>query len=69
MMPNMILDMTALLAPFCAGCIGVALVGLGALVAVAMDERARRRRPGVAIARPVRPAHATPRSARVRTAA
>jgi hypothetical protein len=43
MVPNLVFDMTSLLVPFCAGCLGFALVGLGALVAVAMGERPRRR--------------------------
>jgi hypothetical protein len=43
MMPNLVLDMTSLLAPFCAGCLGFALVGLGALWAVANEDRRRKR--------------------------
>jgi hypothetical protein len=38
------LDLTDLLVPFCSICAGFSLIGLGALVAVAIEERPRRRR-------------------------
>jgi hypothetical protein len=42
MIPNLILDMTSLLVPFCAVCLGFALVGLGALAALTIRERPRK---------------------------
>jgi len=43
MVPNLVFDMTSLLVPFCAGCLGFSLVGLGALVTVALSGRSKSR--------------------------
>ena len=44
MMSNVVLELTHLLVPFCSVCVGFAMIGLGALVVVAIGEEPRRRR-------------------------
>ena len=44
MVPNVILDLPGLLVPFCAVCAGFAMVGIVALIALAIREQPRRTR-------------------------
>jgi hypothetical protein len=44
MIPNSILDMPDVLVTFCSVAVGFALVGLGALVALLIEDKVRRRR-------------------------